>query len=253
MADLSSYLPSLGNVGSNVLGLFGQNAAQQAQMQAIGEAKGSVNNGYDLAQKTTQPIYQTGVQNLQGLSQGYNSGQFQTQAPSTPYNGGSFDPTQIFNDPNYKAQIASGTRTIEGGNEAQGLLFGGKTATDLQTLGEQTAAGSENDLYNQFNQNRSANLQGNAQNFNQNLQANNQNFGQGYDLAGFAPGAASQLSQQQIGQGNAIGNLDLQNGDVRANGILGQTASGQNILGTGGNTAGSQGDLTSYLAMLGIG
>ena len=248
-----------GQLINGISGFFGADDAAQAKQQAIAQGKTDLNAGYGKAQNLANPFAATATQGFNNLAGDVGSGKFDL-GKQGPINGGSFnyDPNQVFNDPEYKAQMASGTRAVLGGNEASGNLFGGKNSIDLQKLGQETFANRSNDLYgrasSEFNNNRNfgLNAQGQANQFN--LASNGQQLGAEQNLAGYAPGANATAEGLYTGQGEGLSNLDIGQGNARAEGIMGQAnaigGAATDLAGTGAGAylaANAQGKNTGYL------
>jgi len=237
MAGLGSLISGGAGVLGSVAGLFGNNDAEKAQLQALRNAKGDVNAGYSQAQGLEKPIYDTGLGALTGLSTKYGAGGF-SNPTSTPFQGKTFDPSQIQNDPEFKALLKTGSDSILGSAEAKGGLFSGNTDRDLQTYGINAAAGQENAL-------RQANLAENqfgAAN-QQQAYANNANnnatqFNEGANLASNANSGAAALGNLYSQQGSDLGNLDIGQGNARASTILNDTGLIQGGIQGAGNTLG---------------
>jgi hypothetical protein len=237
-APLAAPLGPLGplgvELGGKVLGglssIFGGDAGAEAQQQGISNAKTDINTGFDAAKGIENPIYQTGLSNLNTLSDKYNAGGF-SNPTMRPYK---FDPQSVFSDPEYAAQMKAGTDAINGGAEKKGTLFSGANDRDLTKFGQDTFAGRSDDLYNRgFNATNTA--------YNQNSQNNATQYNEGAGLTNFLPSAANNLSNLNTQQGENLGNLDL-----TAGGANGSTAI--NTGNTIGNTVSGQGGLTDLLS-----
>lgn len=231
------FVASLVGKGAGALSnIIGGDAADQAQQDAIGNAKTDINGAAATASGFQNPIYQTGLTNLNNLSNNYNSGSF-SNPTVTPY---SFDPSTVANDPEFKASLAAGTAAINGGAEKNGTLFSGGNDRDLQQFGQNTFAGMENQLEQQGFQASNAAEQENAANKAQAFQEGNQ-------LASTAQPAANQLTNINTNLGENLGNLDLGAGAATAKNDLNTSSAISNLLGGSGGA----GDQTSqYLQNL---
>lgn len=243
-------LGGLGAIGSGILGINGDDEANQALQQGYTNAQGTVNNGYGSAEGLQQPIYQTGLGSLQNLSNTYNSGGFNNSLAGQQYQPTQFNAANIGSDPEYQAELKQGTNAIQGSTEAQGGLFSGNTDRALQNYGEQTAAGQENNL---FGQNLSQNQFGEqAQNQAYQQQAGNNaaQFGEGATLAGNANSGANALGNLYTGQASDIGNLQLGSAGANANTDIQNAGQASAIL---GGMTGALGQINpSLLASLGM-
>ena len=214
--------------GGKLLGglsdILGGNSAADALKAAQGQARTDLSTGYNSAKDVQNPIYQTGLGTYDKLSGQYNSGAL--NAPHMdPFK---FDPQSVFQDPEYQAQLKSGTRALDNSAERSGDLFSGKTAEDQMKFGQDLFANRSDDLYNRgFNANNTA--------FNQNLAGTNQQFQQGMSLSNPAFHAGDVLSGLDTGEGTALATNDLGSGQIRAG----------NILRTSGALGGMAGDIGS--------
>ncbi len=231
-----------GQLVNGISNFFGEDAARRAKERAIEQAKGEVSKGYGDALNLANPFAATANQGFNNLAGDVSGGKFDL-GRQAPVSGGSFNynPNQVFNDPEYKAQMAAGTRAVEGANNGSGQLFGGKNLIDLQKLGNETFANRSDDLYGRargaFETDRGfgLNAQNSANSFN--LASNGQQLGAEQNVAGYAPGANATAEGLYTGQAQNLANLSIGKGTAQAEGILGQAnAIGNtaiNLAGTG--------------------
>ncbi len=264
---LGAAITGAGQLGKGITDFFGADAAAKAKQRAIAQAKGDISQGYGSALNLANPFAATATQGFNNLAGDVSGGKFDL-GKQAPVSGGSFnyDPNQVFNDPEYKAQMAAGTRAVQGANNSSGQLFGGKNLIDLQKLGQETFANRSDDLYGRargaFETDRGfgLNAQNSANSFN--LASNGQQLGAEQNVAGYAPGANANAEGLYTGQAQNLANLSIGRGNAQAEGILGQTGAigntFENLAGTGaggvmanGQNNQNQANLAQYLKLLG--
>lgn len=212
-----SILGPLTAIGSGILGINGDDEANNALQQGYGNAEGTVNSDYGTAESLAQPIYNQGLGSLQNLSSTYNSGGFNNPVASQQFQPTQFNAANISSDPEYQAELKQGTNAIMGSSEAQGGLFSGNTDRSLQNYGEQTAAGQENNLEQQNLQNNQFGEAAQNQNFGEQQQNLGTQFQEGSSLASNANAGLGDLSNLYTGQASDIGNLQLGSANAYAN------------------------------------
>jgi hypothetical protein len=206
---LAAGAKTLGQLGSGLSDILGGDMASRALKRGNSRARNDLTAGYDQGMGFQQPIYDTALNNFQNLSGQYQSGAFKNPHMD-PYQ---FDPNSVFQDPEYQAQMRAGTEAINSNAYTKGNLFSGRNDRDLTRFGQDLFSGRSDALYN-----RGFNAQNMA--FNQNLAGNQQNFAQGAQLAGYLPGAASQLTGLSVDQGQNLANNSLVAGGLRAGNIM---------------------------------
>jgi hypothetical protein len=188
--------------------IYGGNKAARAQRKAQGKARTDLSQGYSDAQGFQQPIYDTGVKNYTDLSAKYAGGGFD----NPKMDAYKFDPQGVFQDPEYQASLRAGTDAINGGANANSMLFSGQNQRDLSQFGQDTFAKRSDALYKRgFDATNTA--------FDQNAKSNLTNFNMGIDLAQPGIGAADNLSTLAQGQGQDLANNSLGTGQIRAGNI----------------------------------
>jgi hypothetical protein len=214
-----SLVPGVGTVTGGLVGaglgtvadILGGNASADAQKAAQRRARGDLTQGYANATGYQKPIYDTGIGAYTDLAGGFKGGEFNTLA--------NWDPNQIFNDPEYKATLASGRAALNNDANAQGSLFSTASDRDLTRFGQDLFASRGDELY------------GRAE------RANNTRFNQGMSLANPGLQAAGTLSNLAVNEGQDLANNSLGSGAIRAGNIQKTTGAITNLLGdvTGGN------------------
>lgn len=231
-----------GKLAGSVSDWLGGDDAAKAQKAAQAKARGDITTGFDEAKGYQKPVYDRALGQYGSLSDKYNAGEFSNPKMSA-YDGGkfSYDPNEVFNDPEYKAQMRAGTDAINGGAASKNLLFSGTNARDLTKFGQDTFAGRSDALrdrdYQQFTGDRDFGFNANNTAFNQNAQSNSTAFNEGLGLTSPLAGATAGLTGLATGEGNALANNDIGSGEIRAGNI--------------NNTAGAIGGLAGDLADIG--
>lgn len=207
------FLSAGAQIGGKLLGgisdIIGGDRAAAALKKAQGKARSDLTQGYGQAQGYQRPIYDTGLKNYTNLSNDYASGRF-----ANPHmDAYRFDPQSVFQDPEYQASLRAGTDTLDASASKGSMLFSGQHAKDLQQFGQDTFAKRSDMLYD-----RGFNAQNTA--FNQNAMSNLNNFNMGQNLVQPLSGAASNLSNLAMNQGQDLANNSLGSGQIRAGNIL---------------------------------
>ena len=232
-----------GELVKGITGAVGAVGAARAQRRGISRAQGKLKSGYDAATGTLQPFQSTAMGDYNRLSGDVGAGKYDLADPGS-YKESEFhwDPNSVFSDPEYKAQMESGTEAINSGAAAKGQTFGGTNLRDLTKYGQNLFADRSDALYGRT---RSAHEFDNTMGFNSfnsgfsnKLAARNANYGAARDLAQYGPQSTEALANLQYGYGQGAGNLDINQGNANANGILGTT-------GAIGNTFSDLGQATS--------
>lgn len=223
------------------LNIMGGNDVASALKDANSQARTDLNTGYDKATGFQQPIYDKALGAYTNLNDKYNAGGF-SNPHMDPYK---FDPNQVFQDPEYQAQMKAGTQALDSSAQSKGMLFSGPAQRDLMKFGQDTFAGRSDALYKRgFDATNKA--------FDQNNTTNLNNFDMGKSLASPLTGAASNLSNLSTERGSDLASLDQERGMIRA-GNIGNTYSsltgGLNELGD--STIGAIPGMQDYLAARG--
>lgn len=203
LAMLGAYAG--GKILQGGIDYLGGNAAAKAQKRAQTAARGDLTAGYGQGMGFQQPIYDTGLKNYQNLSDKYAAGGL-----SNPkMEAFSWDPNQVFQDPEYQASMRAGSEAINSGAAGRGMLYSGNTLGDLNRFGQDTFARRSDALYDRgFNAANTA--------FDQNYRSNAQDFDMGMGLANPGLSAAGNLSNMAVNQGQDLANNSLGMGDINA-------------------------------------
>lgn len=250
---------SIGPLASGGANIIGGNVASGIQRRATRKAGGLIDQGYQGAIDLAKPLQETAAGDYQSLSDRYGAGDFRNpDQQKYQAEGFTFNPNDVFSDPEYQAQLKAGQQAIEGGAAAKGGLFSGRTAQDLTKYGSDLFAGRSDELYNRG---RSAyendrNFDYNAENraYDTNAANRAQDFSQGQTLAAYAPGATENLIDLGLGRADAQAQTELGVGNIRAGNYknafqqAGQTAQ---ALGTGGTGKVDPSVIAKITALLG--
>ena len=210
-----------GDLVGGAVDLFSGNKASNIERRATRKAGRLLDDGYEGAIDLAKPMQETAMGDYQRQSDRYGSGDFRMPDQKAYEAGGfSFNPNDVFSDPEYKAQLRAGQQAVEGGASSRGGLFSGRTAIDLQQKGQDIFAGRSDELYNRG---RSAyendrNFDYNAENRAYDTNADNRalDFEQGQTLANFAPDANADLMNLGLGRAQAKADTELGVGDIRS-------------------------------------
>lgn len=206
MAGIFGSLADLGTAG------ISSDIQRRAQRKA-----GDISSaGYDKAATFQQPIYDRANKISGDLADQYSQGDFNNPT-YTPYDGGQFNSQDVYSDPEYQAQLKSGTDALSGSAASKGMLFSGNTAKDLTKYGSDLFASRSNDLYDRFNTNRGFNAGQSKAAYDSGVAANASRFNEGSDLAAPLIGAANNLSSNATGKADDLANIELGVGATRAN------------------------------------
>lgn len=224
-----------GKLAGGIADWYGGDMAANALKRAQGNARSDLTQGYQQAKGFQQPIYDKALGNYSNLSDAYGRGDFKNPE-MTAF---SWDPNQVFQDPEYQAGIRAGTEAINSGANARSMLFSGQNNKDLMQFGQDLFSQRSDALYNRAN---------NARNmaFDQNARSNLTDFNMGQSLAQPLAGAANNLSNLSVDQGTAMADNSLGSGQIRAGNIL-------RTSGAIGGTLSDLADMGADYAMLGKG
>lgn len=196
--------------------LFTAGTAADIQRKAQRKAGDIASAGYDKAAGFQQPIYDRANKISGDVANEYSAGGFNNPTYK-PYDGGQFNPQDVYADPEYQAQLKSGTDALSGSAASKGMLFSGNTANDLTKYGSDLFAQRSNDLYDRFNTNRNFGANQSQQAYQSGVNANQTRFNEGQDLAQPLIGAANNLSNNATGKAEDLANVELGVGQTRAN------------------------------------
>jgi hypothetical protein len=219
----ADYGSAIGGLGNMITGIWGNNAAAQAENAAIGNASNTLNQYYGTAAGYQQPYSAAGQTGLGGAQNLAN------QAPLTSnfqYN--------YQQDPAYQAQLTGGNRNIQSQASSLGNLFSGSTMKALNAYGSNLA----NQSYAQ-NYARALQTYQDQRNFNANQLA--QKYQQYMGLAGIGQSAANNLTGLSTQQGNSQAGLNIAQGNANAGAIMGEANAIGNGIGQMFGSSGSSG------------
>ena len=205
------------SIFSGLLGADASEDASQAQLAAINQAQGQLNQYLQQGLGYQQPIYQSGMQNLSQVNQNMASGSYNVQ----PYSYQA-QPFNFQADPGYNFAKQQGIGAINANAAANGMQLSSGTQKNLAKFTTGLADQTYNNAYNRYMTGQQFNA-GNAMNSYQtrNQQAQ-QRYDMGLNLANMGIGAANNMSNLTMSAGNNIAELTGQAGTVRASGIMGQ-------------------------------
>jgi hypothetical protein len=210
----------LGEFIGGVTDIVGGNKASNIERRATRKAGKYLDEGYQGGLDLAKPLYDTATGDYQRQSERYNAGEFRNPEQQK-YQGGSFDfdPNDIFQDPEYQAQLRAGQQAIEGGAAARGGLFSGRTAKDLTKFGSDLFAGRSDELYNRgrqaFEDDRDFDYGAENRAYDANAKNRALDFQQGQTLADFAPGATEGMIDLGLGRAQAKADTELGVGAIR--------------------------------------
>lgn len=223
---------ALGNSG----GAFGSPAtkAANAQVNAFGQAIGSLQGNNTTLTKNASPYTDLGSTSAGSLMNDLQSGTF---------GPGSLGPVPTFtaptladaeNTPGYQFTQQQGNKGILQGAAAAGGNINGGTFKSLGTFDTNLANTTYGDVYNRALQGYQAQLQG----FGTNMAAQNQGFNQLFAPTQLGASSTQGLNQQLLGSNTSIAQLMALIGQAQAGGITGTAQTGgplNGLLNTGGN------------------
>lgn len=230
---------ALGDIVGGGLDIIGGNTATNIERRATRKAGKLVDQGYQGALDLARPQFDTSSGNFQRQSDRYNAGDFsspdQQKYQASTYKAPddfSFNPDDVFADPEYQAQMRAGQQAIEGGAASKGGLFSGRTSQDLTKFGSDLFAGRSDDLYkrarDQYTTDRDfgrstyqddRNFDYGAENRAYDTNADNRttDFSMGQKLADYAPAATEDMINLGLGRAQAKADTELGVGGIRAN------------------------------------
>lgn len=137
-----------------------------------------------------------------GVQQGFTANQGMTPTGQPTGNGLTApDYSAFYKSPDYNFRMKEGLSAVQNSAAADGGLYSGNALRGIEDYGQGVAAGGFNDWF----KNQLA-------------------------LAGIGTGATSQAGQGAIAMGANVGNLLIDQGNARASGIAGQSASWANLI-----------------------
>jgi hypothetical protein len=175
-------------LGTNIFGPNSTDKAINAQTDAASQANATQRYIFDTQREDAKPWREAGLRALGGLED--------------PNFGKNIDM-----DPGYQFRLDEGMKAINAGAAARGLANSGATLKALTKYGQDYASNEYNNAYNRT-YGRLSQLAGFGQSANNNMAAAAQNYG-------------NQVSQTQMGLGNAIGAANIAQANRQSN-LLGQ-------------------------------
>jgi hypothetical protein len=194
----------LGDITEPLTGARATQRAIDAQMQAAREGNATQKYMYDQTRADNQPWRDAGVKALGDLS----NPDFQKDFTMADFQA----------DPGYQFRMAEGAKALERSAAARGSLMGGGFAKAISRYGQDVASQEYGNAYNRFNADRDRrfNRLGTLAGIGQTAQGQNAQAGQNY---------ANNVSQTQIGMGNAIASAQMGQAN-RMSGLIGQGIQG---------------------------
>jgi hypothetical protein len=215
-------LDILGTATGGALDIFGGNKGANIQRRATRKAGKFIDEGYGGALDLAAPMQEQSQKDYLDLSQGVSEGRY-SMPDQQKYQAGTFDfdPNDVFNDPEYKAQMRAGTDAINQGAASKGMLFSGNTGRDLTKFGSDLFAGRSDELYNrgrsEFEDDRNFDYDAGNRAYDTNTANREREYGMGADLASFAPEALDRTIDLGLGRAQGKADTELGVGDIRAN------------------------------------
>lgn len=212
----------VGSVTGGALDIFGGNKAANIQRRATRKAGDYIDKGYGGAIDLASPMQEQSQKDYLDLSQGVGAGKY-SMPDQQKYQAGefNFDPNDVFNDPEYKAQMRAGTDAISNSAASKGMLFSGNTGNALQQKGQEIFAGRSDELYNrgrgEFENDRNFDYGAENRAYDTNAANRKNEYGMQSDLASVAPGALDRSIDLGLGRAQGKADTELGVGDIRAN------------------------------------
>lgn len=212
----------LGTATGGLLDIYGGNKGSNIQRRATRKAGDYLDQGYGEAIDLAKPMQEQSQKDYLDLSQGVGEGRF-SSPDQQKYQGGefNFNPNDVFNDPEYKAQMQAGTDAIGNSAAAKGMLFSGNTGRDLTKFGSDLFAGRSDELYKRgrdaFENDRNFDYGAENRAYDSGVANREREYGMASDLASVAPGALDRSIDLGLGRSEAKADTELGVGDIRAN------------------------------------
>jgi hypothetical protein len=215
-------LDILGTATGGLLDIYGGNKGANIQRRATRKAGDYLDKGYGEAIDLAFPMQEQSQSDYLDLSEGVGSGRY-SMPDKQKYQAGefSFDPNEVFNDPEYKAQMQAGTDAIGNSAASKGMLFSGNTGRDLTKFGSDLFAGRSDELYKrgrgEFEDDRNFDYDAEKDAYDTNTSNREREYGMASDLASFAPGSLDRSIDLGLGRAQGKADTELGVGDIRAN------------------------------------
>ena len=202
--------------------LFSGNKASDIERKAQRKAGKYLEEGYGSALDLARPMQDRSQEDYFNLSDKYRSGAFKSpDAQKYQAKSFSYDPTSVFQDPEYQAQMKAGNQAIESGAAGKGMLFSGNTGRALQEAGQNLFAKRSDELYNRargnFENDRNFDYAATNRAYDANVANRNADFRMASELAGYAPEALDRMENLNLGRAQALADTELGVGSTRAN------------------------------------
>lgn len=226
---MASLLGDVMGLANPLLSGLGIQKAGEQQRQGLNAAMGQLNTAYGQANNLERPIYDTGLQNYQNLSEQNAAGAF-SMPKATAYDPGQFN---FQADPGYQFTKSQGEDQIRNQAAAGGMAHSPQTTKALMGYDTGLANQTFNDAFNRFNTNRNFGFNAANTAFNQNFMNNNAAFSRGQALMNPAFGAANTMGANAIGLGNQLAGIEEQKGGINAQLAANPYSMGMGMIGQG--------------------
>lgn len=229
-------LDALGNVltgGGNI------------ERRAIRRAGRDIDAAYGSAMDLARPMQERAQGDYMNLSRRYGEGAFRMPDQET-YQGGSyqFNPQDVFNDPEYQAQMRAGTQAIDSSAAGRGMLFSGNTGRALQQAGQDLFARRSDELYRRgrgaFESDRDFGFTAANRAYDTNAANRMRDYSMGSELASYAPGALDRSINLGMGRAQAQADTRLGVAGARSNMYRDARSLGLQGLGRGAEALGNR-------------
>ena len=243
---MSSAAGAVIGIGGSVLGgLFGKKSSKKAAaaaQAAYNDARGTVSENSNLANKSLSDFYNTAEGNLSPYQ---GAGEFGIAGLLDPERFRNFGVEDFQVDPGYQFALEQGQRGIENSAAAGGRLISGATLKSLNRFNQGLANQQYQNSFDRFNQNRDYQMRSYG-----GLASMGQNAVN--VLGQFGSDAATNAAQNYMNTGLNLAKLRVGQGGAMSNSILQQGQIGQNmignIFGSLGSFAGSGGTSAPQMA-----
>lgn len=251
---------AIGDPIGGAIDIYGSNKASNIERRAVRKAGGLIDKGYGESMDLAKPMQQQSQGDYMNLSNKYREGGFQSPDQEV-YQGGSYnyDPNQVFNDPEYKANLQAGTQAIDSSAAGKGMLFSGNTGRALQKYGQDLFANRSDELYGRgrqaFESDRGFGYNAENRAYDTNAENRARDYQQGAALAAYAPESLEQGINLNMGRAQNLADTELGVGKIRgyANRSSGEKFGkiGTNLANMGANQAKSFATNPTVLKILG--
>lgn len=236
----------IGDVIGAGVDLFTGNKASNIARRATRKAGQYLDEGYGSSLDLARPMQERSQADYMSLSDRYGKGEFRNPEMEAYHAGGfNFDPNQIFQDPEYQAQMRAGTQALESGAAGKGMLFSGNTGRALTQFGSDLFANRSNELYNRgrqaYESDRDFDFGAVNRAYDVNAQNRARDFEQGSQLASYAPEALDRSLNLNLGRAQAKADTELGVGNIRSQAWRAGGRKAGEMLGKGVNAVGNMG------------